>query len=101
METLTKHPFSILHLEHFAVPGNPKLVGQWQRGLETMSGQAQWKLHLTFAHSPSPAFQQSTSKTAMTAMSILAMAMVICLFGGYVDSPNEHRLSRAARQTQR
>ena len=26
----------------------------------------------------------------MTAMSILAMAMVICLFGGYVESPNEH-----------
>ena len=25
----------------------------------------------------------------MTAISILAMAMVICLFGGYVDSPNE------------
>jgi hypothetical protein len=29
-------------------------------------------------------------QTAMIAMSILAMAMVICLFGGYVDSPNEH-----------
>jgi hypothetical protein len=27
----------------------------------------------------------------MTAMSILAMAMVIYLFGGYVDSPNEER----------
>jgi hypothetical protein len=26
----------------------------------------------------------------MTAMSILAMAMVIYLFGGYVESPNEH-----------
>jgi hypothetical protein len=26
----------------------------------------------------------------MTAISILAMAMVICLFGGYVDSPDEH-----------
>ncbi len=25
----------------------------------------------------------------MTAMSIVAMAMVICLFGGYVDSPDE------------
>jgi hypothetical protein len=25
--------------------------------------------------------------TAMTAMSILAMAMVVYLFGGYVDSP--------------
>ena len=31
--------------------------------------------------------------TTMTAMSILAMAMVICLFGGYVDSPNERRIS--------
>ncbi len=29
-------------------------------------------------------------QTAMTATSILAMAMVICLFGGYVESPNEH-----------
>jgi hypothetical protein len=29
----------------------------------------------------------------MSAMSILAMAMVIYLFGGYVDSPNEHRIS--------
>ena len=29
----------------------------------------------------------------MTAISILAMAMVICLFGGYVDSPNERRIS--------
>jgi hypothetical protein len=35
--------------------------------------------------------------TAMTAMSILAMAMVMCLFGGYVDSPNERRISTAVR----
>jgi hypothetical protein len=42
------------HREHFAVPRNPKLVGHWQRGLETIAGHAQWKLHLTFAHSPSP-----------------------------------------------
>ena len=34
---------------------------------------------------------------AMTAMSILAMAMVICLFGGYVDVPNEQRISTAVR----
>jgi hypothetical protein len=27
---------------------------------------------------------------------ILAMAMVICLFGGYVDSPNERRISTAS-----
>ena len=42
--------------EHFAVPHNPKLVGQWQGGIETIPGQAQWKLHLTLAHSPSLAF---------------------------------------------
>ena len=35
--------------------------------------------------------------TAMTVMSILATAMVICLFGGYVDSPNERRISTAVR----
>ena len=33
----------------------------------------------------------------MTAIVILAMAMVICLFGGYVDSPDEQRISTAAR----
>jgi hypothetical protein len=32
----------------------------------------------------------------MTAMSILAMAMLIYLFGGYVDSPNEERISTGA-----
>ena len=32
--------------------------------------------------------------TAMTAMSLIAMAMVICLFSGYFDSPNE----RGSRQ---
>ena len=31
----------------------------------------------------------------MSAMSILAMAMVICLFGGYLDSPAEGRISTA------
>jgi hypothetical protein len=31
--------------------------------------------------------------TAMTAVSILAMAMVIYLFGGHVDSPNEAKPS--------
>ena len=46
--------------EHFAVPRNPKLVGQWQRGIETMSGTAQWKLHLTLAHSPAPALPTLT-----------------------------------------
>jgi hypothetical protein len=30
---------------------------------------------------------------AMTAMSILAMAMVVYLLGGYVDSPNETKPS--------
>ena len=32
-------------------------------------------------------------KTAMNAISILAMALVICLFGGYVDSPNDTGLA--------
>ena len=31
----------------------------------------------------------------MTAMSILAMAIIIYLFGGYVDSPNEERITIA------
>jgi hypothetical protein len=31
--------------------------------------------------------------TAMTAMSMLAMAMVIYLFGGHLDSPNETKAS--------
>ena len=56
MKTLTDDSFSILHGEHFAVPRRPKLVGQWQHGIETISGHAQWKLHLTLAHPPSPAF---------------------------------------------
>ena len=30
-------------------------------------------------------------QTVMSAMSILGMAMVTYLFGGYVDSPNEQR----------
>jgi hypothetical protein len=42
--------------QHFGVLHKPKLVGCWQDGIETMSGHAQWKLRLTFAHSPSPAF---------------------------------------------
>jgi hypothetical protein len=33
-----------------------ELVVQWQRGFETISGETQWKLHLTLARSPSPAF---------------------------------------------
>jgi hypothetical protein len=56
METLTKPRFRFLYQEHFAVSRNPKLVGQWQHGIETISGYAQWKLHLTLAHSRSPAF---------------------------------------------
>jgi hypothetical protein len=32
----------------------------------------------------------------MTAMSILAMAIVIYLFGGYVDSPNEQQISSSS-----
>ena len=56
MKTLINIRFLSHQREHFAVPRNPKLVGQWQRGIETTSGQTQWKLHLTLAHSPSPAF---------------------------------------------
>ena len=56
MKTFTTiRPWSY-HYRHFAVSGQPRLVGQWQHGIETISGHAQWKLHLTFAHSPSPAF---------------------------------------------
>jgi hypothetical protein len=55
MKTLTNIRPRSDHPEHFAVPRKPKLVGQWQRGIETMSGHAQWKLHLTFAHSATPA----------------------------------------------
>ena len=54
MKTLTNIRPRADHSEHFAVPRKPALVGQWQRGIETMSGHAQWKLHLTFACSPSP-----------------------------------------------
>ena len=36
---------------------------------------------------------------AMTAMSILAMVMIIYLFGGYVDPPKEHRIGTATRTT--
>jgi hypothetical protein len=56
MKTLTNIRPQQHHREHFAVPRNPKLVGQWQHGIETIAGYAQWKLHLTLAHSPSPAF---------------------------------------------
>jgi hypothetical protein len=56
MKTLTKPRTRFLHQEHFAVPRKPKLVGQWQRGIETMSGHAQCKLHLTFPPSPPPTF---------------------------------------------
>jgi hypothetical protein len=56
MKTLIKPRSRFLHQEHFAVSLNPKLIGQWQHGIETRSGQAQWKLHLTLAHSPSAAF---------------------------------------------
>jgi hypothetical protein len=34
---------------------------------------------------------------AMNAMSILAMAMVICLFGGYLDLPNEQAIRHGVR----
>ena len=34
-------------------PRNPKLVAEWQRGLETLTGSAQRKLRLAFAPSQS------------------------------------------------
>jgi hypothetical protein len=46
MKTLTDIRSRSPHGEHFAVPRKPNLVGQWQRGVETISGHAQWKLHL-------------------------------------------------------
>jgi hypothetical protein len=56
MKTLTEARTRFLYREHFAVSRNPKLVGQWQYGIETILGHVQWKLHLTLAHSPSPVF---------------------------------------------
>jgi hypothetical protein len=56
MKTFTKPLPRFLHREYFAVPHNPKLIAQWQPGFEAISGQTAWKLHLTLAHSPSPAF---------------------------------------------
>ena len=56
MKALTNLSARSGHRDRFAVPRNLKLVGQWQRGIETILGQAQWKLHLTLARSPSPAF---------------------------------------------
>jgi hypothetical protein len=56
MKTLTEPRTRFLYREHFAVSRNPKLVGQWQYGIDTISGHVQWKLHLTLAHSPSLAF---------------------------------------------
>ena len=56
MKTFTTIRSWCYHYRHFAVPGQPRLVGKWQHGIEEISGYPQWKLHLTFAHSPSPAF---------------------------------------------
>jgi hypothetical protein len=56
MKTLTNiYPPSYDH-GVFAIAHHPKLVAQWQRGLEVTGRNAQWKLHLTLAHSPSSAF---------------------------------------------
>ena len=38
MKTLTKPRPRFLYREHFAVPHDPKLIGQWQHGIETISG---------------------------------------------------------------
>jgi hypothetical protein len=56
MKTLTNICRQSVPEEHFAIPRNRELLGQWQRGIETMSGPAQWKLHLTLAHSLSAGF---------------------------------------------
>ena len=56
MRTLTEPRRRFFCPQPFAVPGHPKLVGQWEPGLETPSGCVQWKLHLSFAHSRSPGF---------------------------------------------
>jgi hypothetical protein len=56
MKTLTKIRPRSYQPQYFAVPGHPELVGQLQRGIETIAGHTQWKLHLTLAHSPSQAF---------------------------------------------
>jgi hypothetical protein len=56
MKTLSKISPPSHHDEPSAIPGNSKLIAQWQRGLETTGGHTQWKLHLTLARSPSPGF---------------------------------------------
>jgi hypothetical protein len=56
MKTLTDIRSRSYPRKRFAVSRNPKLVGQWQHGIETIAGHAQWKLHLTLAHSPSSTF---------------------------------------------
>jgi hypothetical protein len=54
MKTFTEPRPRFRSPEPLAVSRNPKLVGSWQNGIETMSGYAQRKLHFTLAHSPSP-----------------------------------------------
>ena len=60
----------------------------WTRAMEIASHARAFALTSLRDSQPVP--------TAMIAMSILAMATVICLFGGYVDSPNERRISTGA-----
>ena len=55
MKTLTDIRPRSCPCNHFAVSCIPKLAGQWQHGIEPISGCVQWKLHLTLAHSPAPA----------------------------------------------
>jgi hypothetical protein len=53
MKTFTTiRPWSY-HYRHFAVPGQPRLVGQWRHGIETISGYAKW-MHFVVP-SPTPA----------------------------------------------
>jgi len=56
MKALTKPGPGFLHEEDFAGSRTAKLVGQWQHGIEMISGHAQWKLHLTLAHWQPPGF---------------------------------------------
>lgn len=89
------------HPRRFAVPRKPNRVGQWQTGIETMSGQAQWKLQLTLAHYPSTAF--ATVKLlpiAMTAMSILTMALIITCLADTSIHPRNTGLARQHRPSE-
>ena len=71
-----------------------QLAGEWQSGPEDLLGYAQTKLRLSFAPLPGTANHVTT---AMNTLSILAMAMVIYLFGGYVDKADDQPASTAKK----